>query len=133
VELSAEGKKTIFEDIKDWGIYRRAVESVKEFSARELEPTKLADLPLSPEDRELLSAYERSMLNNFEIWMKAYPKVSSQTDPVYRAQMGLELTKLRNDTCDNYSKICSFLRGIGIEPDRYYPHISFMCKQKLQD
>ena len=83
---------------------------------------------LDPQSRQLITAIEQSMTQQFDRWTLLYPKRNS-TDRLENAQVSMELEQLAKGMCEDLGKLLSFLEGMGKYLEDHYLNVRFICSE----
>ena len=104
-------------------VLKRGEQEIETITAEELE-TKL-----DPQSRALIQAFEASMLDQFTIWTKVYPKRNSSPGPVVNAQIQLRLKEIGKQMCSDWKQIYQYLSQIIYKLADHYTQVGFLCNQ----
>jgi hypothetical protein len=83
---------------------------------------------LDPQSRQLITAIEQSMTQQFDRWTLLYPKRNS-TDLLENAQVNTELDQLAKGMCEDLGKLLSFLEKMGKYLEDHYLTVRFICNE----
>ncbi len=91
-----------------------------------------ADLvKLDPRSQQLIRAYEFSMNDLFDRFTELEPRRTAR-DTEVRRRARVESEEVRQDICENWRKILSYLAFLGKHLDDHYSYVEFICNQPSQ-